>query len=99
MDRFPLNRLPNELKITITAHLSPQDCVRLGASCKGNLCLTYEFGKVTEDDLLNAVRRTDNKELVKQILKSGVNPGSQDNYAIQLAAEHDRTELFLHQIY
>ena len=99
MNNFPFNRLPNELKIAITAYISPQDCARLGATCRRNHGLTYEFGKATVKDLMKAVRRTDNKELVKQILKSGVNPGSQDNYAIQLAAEHDRTELFLHQIY
>jgi hypothetical protein len=79
MDRFPFNSLPNELKIAITAYLSPQDCARLGATCKGNLCVTNEFGKVTEEDLMWAVRRTDNKELVKQMLKSGVNPAAQDN--------------------
>ena len=68
MDKFPFNRLPNELKITITAYLSPQDCARLGASSRRIRYLTYEFGKATEDDLWDAVRRTDNKELVKQML-------------------------------
>ncbi len=55
--------------------------------------MTNEFGKATEDDLMNAVRRTDNKELVKQMLKSGVDPSAQDNYAIQLAAEYGHTEV------
>ena len=99
MDKFTFNSLPNELKISITAYLSPLDCARLGATCKENHGLTYEFGKATVKDLMKAVRRTDNKELVKQMLKSGVDPSAGDNYAIQLAAEHDRTELFLHQIY
>jgi ankyrin repeat protein len=93
MNQFPFNRLPNELKIAITAYLSPQDCARLGATCVGNLCLTYEFGKATEYDLRKAVSRTDNVELVKQMLKSGVNPSAGDNYAIQLAAEYGRTEI------
>jgi ankyrin repeat protein len=93
MDNFPFNRLPNELKITITSYLSPQDCARLGATCGGNLCLTYEFGNATEDDLWKAVSRTDNVELVKKILKSGVNPAARDNYAIKWAAYYGRTEI------
>ena len=93
MNNFPFNSLPNESKITITSYLSPQDCARLGASCRRNLCLTNEFGKPTLNDLMNAVRRTDNKELVKQMLKSGVDPSAQDNYAIQLAAEYGHTEV------
>ncbi len=87
------NSLPNELKIAITAYLSPQDCARLGATCKGNLCLTYEFGNATQDDLWKAVLTTDNKELVKQMLKSGVDPSSNDNYAIRCAAYADHTEV------
>ena len=45
MDDFPFNRLPNELKIAISRYLSPQDCARLGASCKEDYFLTYEFVK------------------------------------------------------
>ena len=93
MNKFPLNSLPNELKIVITPYLSPQDCARLGASCKWNYFLTYEFGNATQDDLLNAVRRTDNVELVKQMLKCGVNPAAQDNYAIRWAAGRGHTDV------
>jgi ankyrin repeat protein len=93
MDEFPFNSLPNELKITITSYLSPQDCARLGATCRRNHGLTNEFGKATDNDLINAVSRTDNKELVKKILKSGVDPSANYNEAIGLAAEHGRTEI------
>jgi hypothetical protein len=93
MGNFPFNRLPNELKIAITSYLSPQDCARLGATCIRNVCLTNEFGKATEDELIYAVSSTDNKELVKKILKSGVNPAADDNYAIKLAAYKGRTEI------
>jgi ankyrin repeat protein len=93
MDKFPFNRLPNELKITITSYLSPKDCARLGATCGRNYGLTNEFGKATEDDLMNAVSRTDNVELVKKILKSGVDPAARDNYAIKWAADNGHTEI------
>ena len=85
MDKFPFNSLPNELKIAIAGNLSPLDCARLGATCRGNYFLTNEFGKATVKDLIKAVKRTDNKELVKQILKSGVDPAAQDNLAIRIA--------------
>jgi ankyrin repeat protein len=91
MNNFPFNSLPNELKITITSYLSPQDCARLGATCVRNHFLTNEFGKATKADLMKAVRRTDNRELVKQILKSGVDPAADNNYAIRWAAEKGRT--------
>ena len=93
MDKFPFNSLPNELKITITAYLSPQDCARLGATCRRNHGLTYEFGKATIKDLIDAVVRTDNLELVKKILKSGVDPSARDNWAIRCAAGNCRTEV------
>jgi ankyrin repeat protein len=93
MDKFPFNRLPNELKITITSYLSPQDSARLGATCRRNHGLTNEFGKATQDDLMKAVRRTDNRELVKQILKSGVDPSAQDNCAIKWAARNGHTDV------
>jgi hypothetical protein len=56
--------------------------------------VTNEFGKVTQDDLMNAVSSTDNVELVRQILKSGVNPSAGDNYAIKQAAKYGRTDVF-----
>ena len=65
----------------------------MGASCKEDYFLTYEFGKATQDDLLNALLRTDNKELVKKMLKSGVNPAADDNEAIRRAARKGRIEV------
>ncbi len=55
--------------------------------------MTNEFGKATQDDLWKAVVRTDNKELVKKMLKSGVDPTADDDYAIKWAAIKGRTEV------
>ena len=74
MPRF--HTIKGRTKLYETVASLSRDCAHLAM---GNLFLTNEFRNATEHDFLIAVTRIDNKELVKQILKIGVDPAARNN--------------------